>query len=136
AMSVRRASKQLRLQTRRYRLEAAERLRELALSRHPPLRGGSDGAGPLVLIVDDFVDSRAMYAKFFRFQGLRAIEAGDGESALALSNDVSPDLVLIDLGLPLIDGWEVIRRLKSDQRTERIPIVVVTGHAFPESRDR
>src|SRR5262245_36450952 len=136
AVALCRASKELRERSSRVRLEAAERLRQLSLARPTVLRGGSDGAPHLVLVVDDFVDSRAMYAKFFRFNGLRTIEAGDGEAALALAADASPDVVLMDLGLPMIDGWEVIRRLKSDLRTERIPVVVITGHVFADSRER
>lgn len=83
-----------------------------------------------VLIVDDFEDNRAMYAEFLRYSGLEVIEAKDGAEAVELTRTEMPDLVVMDLSLPVIDGWEATRRIKHDPRTRDIPIVALTGHAL------
>jgi CheY-like chemotaxis protein len=92
----------------------------------------ADGAArpPLVLIVDDYADNREMYAKFLKFRGLQVIEADDGHSALQKARELHPDVILMDLSLPGVDGWQATRELKSDRRTQDIPVVVVTGHAL------
>jgi two-component system, cell cycle response regulator DivK len=84
----------------------------------------------LVLVVDDFADNREMYAEYLRFKGFETVEAATGHDALALANQLLPDVICMDLSLPGMDGWEATRRLKADERTRHIPIVVVTGHAF------
>ena len=85
---------------------------------------------PLVLVVDDFQDNREMYAEFLRFSGLRVEEASNGLEALDKSFALLPDLVVMDLSLPGIDGWEATRRLKADARTKNIPVLALTGHAL------
>ena len=88
--------------------------------------------GPLVLIVDDVQDNRMIYVLFLRFSGFRIAEAENGEEALRQAEALQPDIIVMDLSLPVMDGWEATRRLKRDPRTKRIPIVVLTGHALPE----
>ena len=83
-----------------------------------------------VLIVDDFEDNRAMYAEFLRYSGLEVVEAKDGAEAVELACSEMPDLVVMDLSLPVIDGWEATRRIKHDPRTRDIPIIALTGHAL------
>ena len=90
------------------------------------------GKGPLVLIVDDVQDNRTVYVLFLKFSGLRVEEAGDGVEALRKAETLQPDVIVMDLSLPVMDGWEATRRLKRDPRTKRIPVVVLTGHALPE----
>lgn len=90
---------------------------------------------PLVLVVDDYADSREMYADFLVFSGFRVAEARDGREALEKAVEVKPDLILMDLSLPGIDGWEATRRLKKDPRTRQIPVVALTGHAFAGDAD-
>jgi CheY-like chemotaxis protein len=91
---------------------------------------------PLVLVVDDFEDNRAMYAVYLTYSGYEVIEAADGVEAVDLATRRLPDIVVMDLSLPLMDGWEATRRLKGDPRTQHIPIVALTGHALaPHSRD-
>jgi CheY-like chemotaxis protein len=85
---------------------------------------------PLVLLVDDFQDNREMYAEFLRFSGLRVEEASNGLEALDKTFALLPDLVVMDLSLPGIDGWEATRRLKADARTKHIPVLALTGHAL------
>ena len=87
-------------------------------------------ATPLVLLVDDFQDNREMYAEFLRFSGLRVEEASNGLEALDKTFALLPDLVVMDLSLPGIDGWEATRRLKDDARTKHIPVLALTGHAL------
>ena len=87
-------------------------------------------ASPLVLLVEDYDDAREMYADYLRFAGYRVAEARDGEEALERAFELLPDLILMDLALPRLDGWEATRRLKRDPRTRAIPIVALTGHAL------
>jgi CheY-like chemotaxis protein len=96
--------------------------------------GGTSGAenGPLVLIVDDVQDNRTIYVLFLRFSGFRVAEAENGEEALAKATALLPDVIVMDLSLPVMDGWEATRRLKRDPRTKKIPVIVLTGHALPE----
>jgi CheY-like chemotaxis protein len=86
--------------------------------------------GPLVLVVDDFQDNREMYAEFLAFSGFRVIQAANGKEALDQAFANRPDIIIMDLSLPVMDGWEATRRLKADQRTNRIPVVALTGHAM------
>jgi CheY-like chemotaxis protein len=90
---------------------------------------------PLVLIVEDYDDAREMYADYLLSAGYRVVEAKDGEEAVALALDHRPDVVLMDLALPRLDGWEATRRLKADTRTSGTPIVALTGHALQGHQD-
>ena len=83
---------------------------------------------PLVLLVEDQSDLRRLYAEQLVMSGFDVIEAGDGAAALARSTEQTPDVVLMDLSLPGIDGWEATRRLKADERTAHIPVVALTAH--------
>jgi CheY-like chemotaxis protein len=85
---------------------------------------------PLVLIVDDFPDNRQMYAEFLAFSGLRVAEAANGHEALEQATALMPDLIVMDLSLPGMDGWEATRRLKEDPRTKNILVMALTGHAL------
>ena len=93
------------------------------------------GVPPLVLIVDDFEDSRAMYSAYAKVCGFDVAEAGDGISALEQARALLPHCVVIDLALPGLDGWEVVRRLRADPRTHAIPVIAVSGHTL-ESHTR
>jgi CheY-like chemotaxis protein len=86
--------------------------------------------GPLILVVDDYEDAREMYAEYLRFCGFRVAEARNGNEALEQAFSLMPDLILMDLSLPGMDGWEATRQLKADPRTARIPVVALTGHAL------
>jgi CheY-like chemotaxis protein len=90
----------------------------------------SPAAQPHILIVDDFSDNREMYAEYLVFSGFRVSEAVDGHEALRKASEVLPDLIVMDLSLPRLDGWEATRRLKADRRTRLIPVVALTGHAL------
>ena len=85
---------------------------------------------PRVLLVDDYPDAREMYTEYLEFSGFDVVEAGNGIEALERAVDASPDIILMDLSLPVMDGWEATRRLKADRRTAAIPVVALTGHAL------
>jgi two-component system cell cycle response regulator DivK len=85
---------------------------------------------PLVLVVEDYQDAREMYAAYLTFSGYRVAEATNGEEAIEKTIELMPDIILMDLALPRMDGWEATRRLKLDDRTRHIPIVALTGHAL------
>ena len=85
---------------------------------------------PLVLVVEDYQDAREMYTAYLQFSGFDVAEAGNGLEAVEKAQELLPDIVLMDLALPRMDGWEATRRLKNDPRTRHIPIVALTGHAL------
>lgn len=91
---------------------------------------------PLILLVEDFEDAREMYRDYLTFAGLRVETAGDGQEALQKARALSPDLVLMDLALPGVDGWEATRLLKSDPATQHIVIVALSAHALAAEGDR
>jgi len=93
-------------------------------------------AAPLVLVVDDFPDNREMYVQYLSFAGYRVAEADDGEEALVKAAALLPDVVVMDLALPRLDGWEATRRLKQDPLTRAIPVIALTGHGLPEHVER
>ena len=92
----------------------------------------SSDASPLVLVVDDFQDNREMFAEFLSLSGFRVAEASTGREAIDRSFELLPDVILMDLSLPELDGWEATRQLKNDARTRHIPIVALTGHALAD----
>jgi two-component system cell cycle response regulator DivK len=85
---------------------------------------------PCVLLVDDYPDAREMYSEYLAFSGFDVIEAANGIEALQRAAERRPDIILMDLSLPVMDGWEATRRLKADSRTAGIPVVALTGHAL------
>ena len=85
---------------------------------------------PLVLVVDDFLDAREMYAQYFEFSGFRVAEASNGAEAVQMALELTPQVILMDLSMPGMDGWEATRRLKADRRTRDIPVIALTGHAL------
>jgi len=89
-----------------------------------------EAARPRVLLVDDYPDARAMYGEYLEFSGFDVVEAANGEEALARAVDAGPDIIVMDLSLPVMDGCEATRRLKADARTAAIPVVALTGHAL------
>lgn len=85
---------------------------------------------PLVLVVEDYQDAREMYAAYLQFSGYRVAEATNGLEAIEQAKALMPDIILMDLALPKMDGWEATRRLKMDDATKHIPVVALTGHAL------
>ena len=89
-----------------------------------------------VLLVEDNEDNLRIYSTFLTYSGYRVLEAADGEAGLALAQSELPDVILIDVSIPKMDGYEVTRRLKSDPATAQIPVIALTAHALPSDRDR
>lgn len=84
---------------------------------------------PLVLLVEDDRDARILFAEWLQQSGFRVEQAHNGLQALERAFDLFPDVILTDLNIPGIDGYELTRRLKTDSRTQHIPILAVTGYA-------
>jgi CheY-like chemotaxis protein len=91
---------------------------------------------PRILLVEDNEMNRDMLSRRLQKRGFEVIMAEDGAQALTLASSASPDLVLMDVGLPDIDGWTVTRRLKEDASTAGIPIIALTAHALASDRER
>jgi two-component system cell cycle response regulator DivK len=99
-------------------------------------RKAPDADAPLILVIDDTEDNREVYVQFFQYQGWRVSAAADGVEGLRLASEEKPAVIVLDLGLPKMDGWEVAERLKADAATKHIPIIACTGHAVPELKKR
>jgi two-component system, cell cycle response regulator DivK len=93
------------------------------------------GGGALVLVVDDYQDAREMCCEYLTYCGFRVAEARNGQEAIDKAAQLLPDLILMDLSLPGMDGWEATRRLKADDKTKKIPVVALTGHALAGHSD-
>ena len=91
---------------------------------------------PTVLLVEDNEDNLRIYSTILTFSGYQVVEATDGEAGLAAARDRQPDLILMDVSIPKIDGWEVTRMLKSDPATSTIPVIALTAHALATDRER
>jgi two-component system cell cycle response regulator DivK len=90
----------------------------------------------MILIVDDIVDNRQMYAEYLEHKGYRVEQARTGIEAVLLAETVRPAIILMDLSMPGMDGWEATRRLKANPRTAAIRILVVTGHVVGTAERR
>ena len=97
-----------------------------AMDQAPTARGERDR--PLILLVEDQPELRRLYAEELVLCGFDVIEAENGADAISHTGTHAPDVVLMDLSLPVVDGWEATRRLKGDTRTAHIPIVALTAH--------
>lgn len=87
-----------------------------------------------ILVVDDDPEIRKLVETFLTKRGHKVSQAGDGESGLGFVLLKKPDLVILDLNLPKMDGFEVCRRIKADQSTRKIPVIMLTA-AYPEWED-
>ena len=89
-----------------------------------------------ILIVEDNPMNRDMLSRRLIRSGHLVLMAGDGKQGITSAQAESPDLILMDMSLPEIDGWEATRRLKSDQATRRIPVIALTAHAMSSDRQK
>ncbi|PZO38509.1 MAG: response regulator [Pseudanabaena frigida] len=90
---------------------------------------------PLILVVEDAPDNQVLVEQVFQDSGYRVTCIQDGQAALDWLETNHPDLILLDLSLPEVDGWEVARQLKASDRTAKIPIVAVTAHAMKGDKE-
>ncbi|OAE99606.1 two-component system response regulator [Bradyrhizobium centrolobii] len=89
-----------------------------------------------ILYIEDNEDNIYMVSRRLHRKGYDVLVARDGEEGLALVKSQVPDLILMDLGLPVIDGWEVTRQLRAAPETAAVPIIALSAHAMPEDRER
>ena len=88
-----------------------------------------------ILIVEDNEMTLGMLCKLLSRKGYDIVVAVDGKEALEMVSSEQPDLILMDLSLPELDGWEATRRLKADKTTQQIPIIVLTAHTLKTDRE-
>ena len=104
-----------------------------------PLRRSSNrtAAAPAagVLIVDDTPDVREMYGEYFTARGFRVATACDGEAGVATATAHRPDVIVMDLSMPRLDGITAIRHLRADARTRKVPVILLTGYPYKAIED-
>ena len=96
----------------------------------------SRAAARRVLVVANDPESRRIVTKVLALEGHETLEASDGRSAIALARQAHPDLIIMDLAMPELDGWEASRRLKADPKSADIPIIAFTAFAMREDEER
>ena len=89
-----------------------------------------------ILLVEDNEMNRDMLAERFELRGHQILTAADGIQAVIMAHSEKPDAILMDMSLPLLDGWEATRQIKAAPDTRAIPIVALTAHVMPGDRDR
>jgi len=89
---------------------------------------------PTLLVVEDNDMNRDMIARYLEYHNYTVVTAGDGREAVELARTVAPDLILMDISLPVLDGWEATKRIKSAPETSGIPIIALTAHAMATDR--
>ena len=89
-----------------------------------------------ILLVEDNPHNRTIFAAMLNHAGFRVVEAEDGNQGLAKAHAEKPDLILMDMSIPGIDGWELTRRLKADAKTKATPIIALTAHAMRGDEER
>lgn len=89
-----------------------------------------------VLIVDDIPEQRDIYSALLRFHGYEVLEARDGREAIATAGEARPDVIVMDVVLPHLDGWAATEHLKADSGTSEMPVIVLTANARDTDRER
>jgi CheY-like chemotaxis protein len=93
-----------------------------------------NGGMPTLMVVEDNEPSREVLSRRLARRGYAIVAAEDGLQAVSMARAAKPDLILMDLGLPGIDGWEATAQLKADAETRHIPIIVLSAHAMSSDR--
>src|ERR1700693_5147244 len=91
---------------------------------------------PKILLVEDNEMNRDMLSRRLQRKGYQVVLALDGQTGVEMSQTQAPDLILMDMSLPVLDGWEATKRLKADPATQSIPIIALTAHAMAGDRDK
>jgi CheY-like chemotaxis protein len=91
---------------------------------------------PTILLVEDNELNRDMLSRRLARKGYDVLLAEDGAKGLSAATEGKPDLILMDMSLPMIDGWEVTRRLKAEPQTRAIPVIALTAHAMSSDREK
>jgi len=91
---------------------------------------------PKILLVEDNEMNRDMLSRRLTRSGFEVVIAVDGGQGVAMASSDKPDLILMDMSLPVIDGWEATRKLKADDATKAIPVIALTAHAMAEDKEK
>ena len=91
---------------------------------------------PKILLVEDNEMNRDMLSRRLVRNGFEVVIAVDGQQGVAMATSESPDVILMDMSLPVMDGWEATRRVKADPATKSIPVIALTANALVEDRER
>ena len=91
---------------------------------------------PKVLLVEDNEMNRDMLSRRLLRKGYEVEMAFDGEAGVRMASECKPDIILMDMSLPIIDGWEATRRVKADPATQNIPVIALTAHAMSGDREK
>jgi CheY-like chemotaxis protein len=91
---------------------------------------------PKILLVEDNEMNRDMLSRRLIRKGYEVVMALDGQQAIEMAGSENPDLILMDMSLPVIDGWEATRRVKAEDRTRGIPVIALTAHAMAGDREK
>lgn len=89
-----------------------------------------------VLLVEDNEDNLLIYSTILRHFGFQVIEARDGQAGIDAAHAQHPGVILMDVSIPIVDGWEATRRLKADADTAKIPIIALTAHALASDQEK
>jgi len=100
------------------------------------LRGAAHGDGVKILLVEDNEMNRDMLSRRLQRRGYEVIIAVDGQRGVAMAQSEAPDVILMDMSLPVIDGWEATRTLKAAAETKHIPVIALTAHAMSTDREK
>ncbi|HEU4371471.1 MAG TPA: response regulator [Methylomirabilota bacterium] len=106
-----------------------------ARPRNRPRRSARAHRAGLVLIVDDSRTTREMYAEYLNHRGFWTVTAPDGEASLPLAFNLKPDVIVMDLAMPRLDGVTAIRRLRQHPRTRQVPVIMLTGYPLKAIED-
>jgi two-component system cell cycle response regulator DivK len=100
------------------------------------MKRGMTPNGKTILLVEDNEDNRIVYSTILRHFGYGVVEALNGEDGIRKARADKPDLILMDISIPVVDGWEATQVLKSDRATKNIPIIALTAHALASDREK
>jgi CheY-like chemotaxis protein len=109
---------------------------DTAATEDPADEPKRDREAPLVLVVDDVADGREIVGEYLKMSGYELDSAADGVEAVQKAQDLLPDVILMDVWLPKMDGLEATRRLRQDPRTKDIPIIALTAHGLASARGK
>ena len=93
-------------------------------------------SNPKILVIEDAFPTRRLVELSLAYEGFDVIEREDGPSGLEAALTLIPDLIVLDIALPGMDGWEILSRLRADPKTEHIPAIVITAHDTAETRSK
>ena len=91
---------------------------------------------PKILLVEDNEMNRDMLSRRLIRRGYEVVIATDGQQGIDLAGSIAPDVILMDMSLPVVDGWEATRRIKANDATKKIPVIALTAHAMAGDREQ